>query len=171
MNVAVTYRADGRADTIRRADGSLYWSFDRGLAPAPEPQPRYDSVDWTLPDGRSTSRADAADTREPAPASKVASSAELRQRLGVRDPAPPPRRAPVGVRHDAAAAGFVTSSAQLRSALGRPEPLKPRYASFAEVVAPPAETVRHDASQPPRFPDPFVRSSAELRARIGLPRW
>lgn len=169
MKATATYRADGRTDTIRRADGSIYWSFDAGFARAPEPQLRCDSVDWVLPDRATNHRADAAEPRKPEPMPQVTSSADLRKRLGVQGP-PQPRREALA-RHDAAihaAAGFVSSSKELRARLGRPEPIKPRYASLAETMrpAPAAEAMRTDAAQP----SGPVRSAAELRARLGLPR-
>ena len=169
MKTTMTLRADGRVDEVRRPDGSLFWSFDGGLAPAP--QPRCDSAAWLLPEQETAFRADMKEQDEK-PMTRITSCAQLKAALGIRE-APPPRRReggsllPGGARMDAkamAAAGFVTSAAQLRERMGLPAPFKPRWVPYGEVV-------RQDAAPPaPVSPTGPVRSLAELRARLGMPR-
>ncbi len=169
MKTTMTFRADGRVDEVRRPDGSLFWSFDGGLAPAP--QPRCDSTAWLLPEQETAFRADAEDTEEK-PMTKITSSAQLKAALGIRE-APPPRRREGGtlypsvMRHDAqvaaanAAAGFVTSSADLRARLGLPGPFKPRQLPYDQ-------TVRHDSAAPQGSLTGPIRSSADLRLRLRM---
>ncbi len=173
MKTTVTFRADGRVDEVRRPDGSLYWSFDGGLAPAP--QPRCDSEDWILPDREAAFRAKAKEQDEK-PMTQIRSSAQLKAALGIPEPRMPRRQTggtlyPHVMRHDAqiaaanAAAGFATSSAEVRARLGLPGAFKPRQLPYDQ-------TVRLDALPPPApvsHSGP-VRSSAELRARLGMPR-
>ena len=173
MKTTMKFRADGRVDEVRRPDGSLFWSFYGGLAPAP--QPRCDSEDWILPDRETAFRAGAQDKQEK-PMGKITSSAELKAALGIPEPRAPRRQTggtlyPHVMRHDAqiaaanAAAGFVTSSAEVRARLGMPEPFKPRQLPYDQPVR--LDTL--SPSAPVSYSGP-IRSSAELRARLGMPR-
>ncbi len=170
-----TFRADGRVDTIRRPDGSVFWSYDGAAA-------RCDSAAWLLPEQETAFRADATDEQEK-PMTKITSSAELKAALGIREaPAPRWRTAGTPLPHVARAdameaaarakAGVVASSAELRARFGLPDP-KPLYGPPRRSPEPqpvvPAENMRLDAPAAPQQPAAGpVRSFAELRRRLAM---
>ena len=167
----ITFRADGRVDTIRRPDGSAFWSYDAAAA-------RCDSTAWLLPEQETAFRADAEDTKEN-PMKTITSSAQLKAALGMRDP-PAPRWRTAGTplphvaRADAmeaaarAKAGVVTSSAELRARHGLPEAKPPRRSPEPQPV-PTAENMRFDApAAPQQSATGPVSSFAELRRRLAM---
>ena len=173
MKTTMTFRADGRVDTIRRPDGSVCWSYDAAAV-------RCDSTAWLLPEQETAFRADAEDTKDK-PMTKITSSAQLKAALGMREP-PAPRWRTAGpalphvARADAmeaaarAKAGVVASSAELRARYGIPEP-KPLYGPQRRSPEPQpvvtVENMRLDAPAAPQQPATGpVRSFAELRARL-----
>lgn len=160
MPVTYEFRPDGRIAFVRDAAGKVLQDTFGGGAPSPGIQVRHDAADH--PDRATASGARAA--------ALITSAAQLREVLGLRGP-PPPRQGSA-MRYDdrglsaaaAALPGAIRSNAQLRAALGERPPLVLRR----PPENPPADVMRQDAAPAGSGFGP-VRSSAELRARLGMP--